>query len=62
MIKLIDCVRHEEDYIVTLERPDGSRLKVAIPREDHDGYFSKCLHPPSDVPYYLNFVTDRHYD
>lgn len=60
MIHVIETEILEDDYIVHLERPDGSIVTILLPREDRDTYASQVV-AESDIPIGLNLVTSGHY-
>ena len=50
----------EDDYLLTIRRPDGSEVKVLIPREDcSDVYVRQCMQ--NNLERGLNLVTAGHY-
>lgn len=54
-----DCEKTDENYLVTIERPDGIKLKILIPREDSDSWANEGI--TRDETFGLNMVTDGHY-
>lgn len=59
-MKLISTERQNENYVVELERPDGSRVKILIPVEGVKSYPNSCI-ANGRRPFGLNFVTEEHY-
>jgi hypothetical protein len=57
---IVHCEHNNEDYTVTLQRPDGSLVKVLIPCEWADGFPNACA-STSVEPFGLNCVTEGHY-
>jgi hypothetical protein len=57
-----DCPKCSYDYIVDLECPDGTVVRVKIPI-DPNSYTGKCsrVSGPSDPPVGLNLVCSDHY-
>ena len=60
MIELVGSHKTDDDYIVTLLRPDGVEIRVAIPDET-SGYYNTCVVRAKGTPFYLNMVTYDHY-
>ena len=53
------CERDDENYIVTLRRPDGSLIAVLIPIEGTNKYADQCIEIGG--PFGLNFISTGHY-
>lgn len=54
------CEKGDDDYCITLRRPDGSVLKVLIPVEGGHDWSNECV-LGSKTPFGLNFVFEGHY-
>ena len=57
-IPLVTCGRTEYDYIVRLQRPNGTEIEILVPIED-EARFVDVGHPSG--PFGLNLVCAGHY-
>ncbi len=57
-----DCPKTVHDFIVDLECPDGTSVRVAVP-SDADSYEGRCsrVHDEHGSPVGLNLVCSGHY-
>ena len=58
MIKIVKVESTDNDYQAEIKRPDGSIVKVLIPREDSPTFASRCV---KEGVFGLNLVTEGHY-
>jgi len=64
LVRILRCREDDygTDYIVDLERPDGSVVSVLIPKEGSDNHSNRVVitNDPEN-PFGLNLVCDGHY-
>ena len=60
MIEIVKVESLDDDYQVEIKRPDGSIVKVLIPREDSSG-LGRCVSKHPNAVFGLNLVTEGHY-
>lgn len=60
MIEINNAELLGADYKVELKRPDGSIVRVLIPREDVESFPNRCTQDPTTV-FGLNLVVPGHY-
>lgn len=61
-VKLASVEIEENDYVLTIERPDGSLVKILLPREgEAGGACGQSVIGNQDEPCGLNLVSSGHY-
>ena len=61
MIEIVKVESLEDDYRAEIKRPDGSIVKVLIPREDSSAIGSRCVRNHPRAVFGLNLVNEDHY-
>lgn len=59
-VVITHCDQINDNYCITLKRPDGSTLKVLVPIENTVNRLNRKV-ANSKIPFGLNFVTEGHY-
>ena len=62
MIEIVKVESLDDHYQAEIKRPDGSIVKVLIPREDSSSHASRCVSKHrKEAVFGLNLVMEGHY-